>query len=108
MSSTTKSPYEIIVRPIVTEKTVDAGAQNKYVFEVARDANKYEIALAVEQIQADSKNTVKVTAVNTLIVKGKSRQGRFFKRANRGRTSDWKKAIVTLAAGQQIELVEGV
>ncbi len=108
MSSTTKSPYDIIVRPIVTEKTVAAGAQQKYVFEVAREANKYEIALAVERIQADAKNVVKVTGVNTLIVKGKSRQGRFFKRANRGRTSDWKKAVVTLAEGQQIELVEGV
>ena len=108
MSSTTKSPYEIIVRPIVTEKSMTAGAQNKYVFEVSRSANKYEIALAVERIQAEAKNPVKVTAVNTLIIKGKSVRVSRFKRANRGRTSDWKKAVVTLAEGQQIELVEGV
>ena len=108
MSSTTKSPYEIIVRPLVTEKTMAAGAQNKYAFEVARNANKYEIALAVERIQADAKNTIKVISVNTLVIKGKSRRGRFMKRANQGRTSDWKKAIVTLAPGQQIEVVEGV
>jgi large subunit ribosomal protein L23 len=108
MSSTTKSPYDIIVRPIVTEKSMAGGAQNKYVFEVARESNKYEIAQAIERIQADAKNVIKVTAVNTLVIKGKSRQGRFFKRANRGRTSDWKKAVVTLAEGQQIEVVEGV
>ena len=108
MSSLTKSPYQIIVRPIVTEKTVAGGAENKYTFVVARDANKYEIAEAIERIQADAKNTVNVTTVNTMVVKGKSRMGRFFKRANRGKTSDWKKAIVTLRPGQSIELVEGV
>ncbi len=108
MSATTKSPYEIIVRPIVTEKTVAGGEQGKYTFVVAKNANKYEIATAVEKIQADAKNVIKVVSVNTLIMKGKSRRGRFAKRANVGRTSDWKKAIVTLQAGQQIELVEGV
>ena len=108
MSATTKSPYQIIVRPIVTEKTVEGGSQNKYTFVVAKDANKFEIAEAIERIQADVKNTVNVVSVNTLIIKGKTRQGRFFKRSNRGRTSDWKKAIVTLRPGQSIELVEGV
>ncbi len=108
MSATTKIPYQIILRPIVTEKSVAAGVQNKYSFVVARDANKYEIAHAIEQIQADAKNPVHVVAVNTLIVKGTARRGRFFKRSNMGRTQDWKKAIVTLQAGQTIELVEGV
>jgi large subunit ribosomal protein L23 len=108
MSATTKSPYQIIVRPIVTEKSVDGGNQGKYTFVVARTANKYEIAHAIEQIQADARNTVSVVAVNTMVVKGKTRRGRFFKRSNQGRTSDWKKAIVTLAPGQSIELVEGV
>lgn len=108
MSATTKSPYQIIVRPIVTEKTVRGGGENKYTFAVARDANKYEIADAIQRIQADAKNAVNVTSVNTMVVKGKTRQGRFFKRANKGRTSDWKKAIVTLQEGQSIELVEGV
>ena len=108
MSSTTKSPYEIILRPIVTEKSVDGGTHGKYTFVVAKDANKYEIAHAIERIQAEARNNIKVVSVNTLVVKGKARRGRFFKRANQGRTSDWKKAIVTLAPGQQIELVEGV
>ena len=108
MSSTTKSPYQIIVRPIVTEKTMRGGEQGKYTFIVAKDANKYEIAHAVEFIQAEAKNAIKVVAVNTIVVKGKARRGRFFKRANQGRTNDWKKAIVTLAPGQQIEVVEGV
>lgn len=108
MSATTKSPYQIILRPIVTEKSMTAGAQNKYSFVVAREANKYEIAHAIEHIQADAKNIVNVISVNTLIVKGSARRGRFFKRANLGRTQDWKKAIVTVKAGQSIELVEGV
>ncbi len=108
MSAITKSPYQIIVRPIVTEKSVAGGGSNQYTFVVAKEANKYEIAEAIERIQADVKNVINVINVNTMVVKGKTRQGRFFKRANRGRTSDWKKAIVTLKAGQSIELVEGV
>ncbi len=108
MSATTKSPYQVIVRPIVTEKTMNGGIENKYTFVVAKDANKYEIAEAIERIQADAKNVINVVTVNTMIYKGKSRQGRFFKRANKGRTSDWKKAIVTLRPGQAIEVVEGV
>lgn len=108
MSSTTKSAYDIIVRPIVTEKSFAGGALNKYSFVVAKDANKYEIAWAIETIQAEARNPVNVVSVNTLVVKGKNRRGRFFKRANQGRSSDWKKAIVTLQPGQQIQLVEGV
>lgn len=108
MSSTTKNPYDIIIRPIVTEKSVDGGAHFKYTFIVAKEANKYEIASAIETIQSDAKNPINVVAVNTLIVKGKTRRGRFFKRSNKGRSSDWKKAIVTLRAGQTIEVVEGV
>jgi len=87
---------------------MDGSSQNKYTFIVAKDANKYEIAEAIERIQADAKNTINVISVNTMVVKGKTRMGRFQKRANRGRTSDWKKAIVTLSPGQSIELVEGV
>lgn len=108
MSVSTKSPYEVILRPIVTEKSVNGGALNKYTFAVAKNANKYEIASAIERIQAEARNTVNVVSVNTLIIKGKAHRGRFGKRANQGRTRDWKKAIVTLQAGQQIELVEGV
>ena|SRR3569833_2166911 len=108
MSSTTKNPYDIIVRPIVTEKTMNATAENKYTFIVDKNANKYEIAAAIEAIQGEIKNPVNVVSVNTLIIKGKTRRGRFFKRSNKGRSSDWKKAIITLRPGQQIEVVEGV
>ena len=108
MSVSTKSPYQIIVRPIVTEKSVAGGSQGKYTFIVSRDANKYEIAEAIQQIEAEARNVVTVVSVNTMVVKGKTRSGRFFKRSNKGRTSDWKKAIVTLQAGQSIEMVEGV
>ena len=108
MSATTKNAYAIIVRPLVTEKTMAGGALNKYTFEVAKGANKYEIAWALETIQAESRNPVNVVSVNTMVVKGTQRRGRFMKRANVGRTSDWKKAVITLRAGQQIELIEGV
>lgn len=108
MSALTKSPYQIVVRPIVTEKSMGGGANGQYTFVVARNSNKYEIAEAIERIQADANNAINVVAVNTMVVKGKTRTGRFFKRSNKGRTSDWKKAIVTLKPGQSIELVEGV
>ncbi|HEY3329664.1 MAG TPA: 50S ribosomal protein L23 [Capsulimonadaceae bacterium] len=108
MSSSTKSPYQVILRPIISEKTVNVSNEGKYVFAVDADANKYEIATAIETIQAEAKNAVQVVDVNTIVCKGKVRRGRFFRRANKGRSSDWKKAIVTLAPGQTIELVEGV
>ena len=108
MANTTKSAYEIVLRPIVTEKSVYASNSQKYVFEVAKNANKYEIASAVEKIQADLKNKVTVVSVNTSKSPGKMRRGRFFKRASQGYSAGYKKAIVTLAPGQQIELVEGV
>jgi large subunit ribosomal protein L23 len=108
MSSTTKSPYEIIVKPIVTEKSVSLTPAGKYVFSVANDANKYEVAWAVEQIQIAQGNPVHVVAVNVLSVKGRERRGRYRRKYNKGTTSNWKKAIVTLQAGQSIQLVEGV
>jgi large subunit ribosomal protein L23 len=108
MSSTTKSAYDIIIRPIVTEKTVNGSNAQKYTFVVDRQANKYEIAWAVEQIQAKANNKVNVVAVNVVNVKGAFTRGRFAKKTNRGLTSNWKKAIVTIEEGQTIELVEGV
>jgi ribosomal protein L23 len=62
----------------------------------------------VEKIQSDLNNPVSVTSVNTLKTQGRMRRGRFFKRSSQGFSAGYKKAIVTLAAGQQIELVEGV
>ena len=78
---------EIIVRPIVTEKSNDELQQGKYTFEVNKKATKVEIAKAVEKLFE-----VKVLKVNTMSVKGKSKRVGY----HTGKTSDWKKAIVTI------------
>ena len=90
---------DIIIRPVVTEKSSGLMENNKYVFKVALSANKIEIKKAVEEIFK-----VKVVDVNTVRVKGKEkRMGRSV-----GRTSDYKKAIVQLAEGDSIEIFEGL
>ncbi|HSV73121.1 MAG TPA: 50S ribosomal protein L23 [Chthonomonadales bacterium] len=95
-----KDVYTIIERPLLTEKSMDQSHRGKYTFRVARDANKIEIAEAIERIYR-----VSVVKVNTMTVKGKKRRvGRF----PEGRTSDWKKAIVTLKPGQSITVFEGL
>ena len=91
--------HEILVRPIITEKNTMLNDQGKYTFEVLQDANKIEIKRAVEEIF-----NVKVAAVNTIKVPGKLR--RFGRSA--GMTRVWKKAVVTLAPGERIELFQGV
>ena len=91
--------HQIIRRPVVTEKGTALKEQNKYLFEVDRRANKVEIKQAVESLF-----NVKVAAIHTVSMRGKvKRLGRFA-----GRTSDWKKAIVTLREGHSIEFFEGV
>ena len=80
-------PEEIIVRPVITEKSNDEMQSGKYTFEVNKKATKVEIARAVEKIFE-----VKVLNVNTMIVKGKTKRVRY----QEGKTSDWKKAIVTI------------
>jgi len=92
--------YEILRRPIVTEKTgLQSEHLHRYTFEVDVRANKRQIKDAVERVF-----NVKVQAVNVINMRGKSRRlGR-----QAGWTKDWKKAIVTLAAGQSIQLFEGV
>lgn len=88
---------QIIVQPIITEKSSVLGSENKYVFRVLRNANKIEIRDAVEKVF-----NVKVEAVNTINMKPKrKRLGRFM-----GQTSRWKKAVVTLKSGQTIENFE--
>ena len=88
---------DIIIRPLITEKSTTLMAEGKYVFEVAKSANKIEIAKAISQIFK-----VKVASVNTINVEGKvKRMGRFI-----GKRSDYKKAIVKLAAGETIEFFE--
>ena len=96
-----KTAYDIIKRPIITEKSMAETADKKYTFEVAKDANKIEIAKAVEEIFG-----VKVAKVNTLNVQGKiKRTGRY----PAGRTASWKKAMVTLTAeSKTIEVFEGM
>ena len=91
--------YDVIVSPAITEKSTMASEQNQVVFNVAKKATKPEIKAAVEALFS-----VKVTAVNTLVRKGK--QKRF--RGTVGRQSDVKKAIVTLADGQSIDVATGL
>lgn len=94
-----KNVHNIIIAPLITEKgTTLRDNQNKYVFNVCPDANKIEIAKAVESIFK-----VKVLKVNTMVVKGKKRRmGRF-----EGKRPDWKKAVVTLKKGDSIKAFEG-
>lgn len=91
--------YDTILSPLITEKATLLSEQNKVVFRVAMDATKDDIAAAVEELFK-----VKVTKVNTLIQKGKTK--RF--RGRPGRRSDLKKAIVTLQAGQSIDITTGL
>ena len=91
--------YDTILAPVLTEKATYLSEQNKVVFRVADDATKDEIAAAVEELFK-----VKVTKVNTLITKGKTK--RF--RGIMGRRSDVKKAIVTLAEGYSIDIMTGL
>ncbi|CAN7317153.1 MAG: 50S ribosomal protein L23 [Pseudomonadota bacterium] len=91
--------YDAILSPVITEKATLLSEQNKVVFRVANDATKDEIAAAVEALFK-----VNVTKVNTLVVKGKTK--RF--RGRPGRRSDVKKAVVTLAEGQSIDITTGL
>ena len=91
--------YDVIVSPAITEKSTIASEQNQVVFNVAKKATKPEIKAAIEALFG-----VKVTGVNTLIRKGKVK--RF--RGTMGRQSDVKKAIVTLADGQSIDVATGL
>ena len=94
-----RDPRSVLVRPLMTEKSMRQKDElNMVTFEVATDANKVEIRQAVEKVF-----NVKVSAVRTACHEGKwKRMGRF-----EGRRRSWKKAVVTLAPGHKIELVEG-
>jgi large subunit ribosomal protein L23 len=91
--------YDVIVRPIMTERNTELMQGNRYTFEVAPNANKIQIKEAVE-----TAFDVKVLAVNTLNVHRKTRRERT---RLKGYRSGWKKAIVTLAQGDKIEIFEG-
>lgn len=93
------NPRDLLIRPIITEKTSQMMQENKYTFQVPMNANKVEIRQAVESLFK-----VKVLKVNTIRVLGKTRRvGRFV-----GKRSDYKKAIVKLAEGNTIPLFEGM
>jgi large subunit ribosomal protein L23 len=98
-----RSPDQVIIGPLVTERSYTLFQQGRYTFRVARDATKPEIARALEQ--AYQAQGIKVVAVNTVNVTGKVR--RTGRRGVTGRTSDWKKAIVSLQPGQRLEGVFG-
>ena len=91
--------YDVIVGPLVTEKATMLSEHGQIAFRVRLDATKPEIRQAVEKLF-----NVKVTAVNTLRVKGKTK----LFRGRRGRRSDYKKAIVTLAEGQNVDYLAGL
>ena len=95
-----KLAQEIILRPVITESSMDGVADKKYTFKVAKDATKIDIARAVEQLFG-----VKVAKVNTMHVRGRvRRQGN-----TQGRTASWKKAIVTLTEDSKtIEFFDGI
>ena len=95
-----KTAQDIIIAPVITEKSMSGIADKKYTFKVARDANKIEIATAVETLFK-----VKVAKVNTVSVRGQEkRMGRYS-----GYTASWKKAIVTLTADSKtIEFFDGL
>lgn len=95
-----KAPQDIILKPVITEKSMDGLQAGKYTFKVATDANKTEIKSAVEKLFG-----VKVAKVNTMNCTGRTKRvGRFV-----GKKSDWKKAIVTLTEdSKSIEFFDGM
>lgn len=95
-----KAPHQVLLRPMMSEKTVELQARNNVVtFEVAQDSNKIEIRKAMEDLFG-----VKVEAVRTLVVRGKSKRfGRM-----QGRRKNWKKAYIQLAEGEKINFFESI
>ena len=98
MTTLNKNPRDIIVRPIVSEKSYGLMDEGKYTFEVDPRANKTEIKIAIEQIFG-----VKVASVNTINRKGKARRTRF----GLGKRKDVKRAIVTLRGGEALDIFSG-
>jgi len=92
-------PYTVIQRPLITEKATILAGEHKYAFAVNQRANKNQIRQAIEMAFS-----VRVTAVNTMNIRGKRR--RFGTRVRH--SPDWKKAIVTLAEGETIQIFEGI
>jgi large subunit ribosomal protein L23 len=97
---------EIILRPVVSEKSIDESSRGKYTFAVHQDANKIQIKAAIEELY--EKEKVTVVSVNVLTTKAKEKRRGTRRGRITGYTTPWRKAIVTLAPGQKIEFFEGV
>ncbi|WP_062076927.1 50S ribosomal protein L23 [Demequina globuliformis] len=98
MSTVNKNPRDILIRPIVSEKSYSLMDEGKYTFEVDPRANKTEIKIAVEQVFG-----VKVVSVNTINRKGKTRRTRY----GLGKRKDVKRAIVTVGDGEALDIFSG-
>ena len=94
---------EIIIRPVISEKSMDESGRGKYTFAVHDEANKIQIKAAVEELFK-----VNVTGVNVLTTKAKEKRRGTKRGRISGYTTPWRKATVTVAAGQKIEFFEGV
>jgi large subunit ribosomal protein L23 len=94
---------EIVIKPVISEKSLDETQRGKYTFRVHVDANKLQVKDAIEQLF-----NVEVVQVNVSTSKAKEKSRNRRRGRIRGWTSEWKKAVVTLAAGQKIEFFEGV
>jgi len=97
---------EIILRPVISEKSIDESSRGKYTFAVHGEANKIQIKAAVEELYRSEKITV--VSVNVLTTKSKEKRRGTKRGRITGYTTPWRKAIVTLAPGQKIEFFEGV
>ena len=94
---------EVVLRPVVSEKSMDETQRGKYTFRVHIDANKFQVKQAIEELFK-----VDVLTVNVSTTKAKEKSRNRGRTRIKGWTSPWKKAVVTLAAGQKIEFFEGV
>ena len=97
---------EIILRPVISEKSIDESGRGKYTFAVHQDANKIQIKAAIEELYAKEKVTV--TSVNVLTTKPREKRRGTKRGRIVGQTTAWRKAVVTLAPGQSIAFFEGV
>jgi large subunit ribosomal protein L23 len=103
---TTLSATQVILRPVISEKSIDESSRGKYTFAVHEKANKIQIKAAVEELYKSE--GVTVIGVNVLTTKAKEKRRSTRRGRLSGYTSPWRKAIVTLAPGQKIEFFEGV
>jgi large subunit ribosomal protein L23 len=94
---------QVILRPVISEKSMDETQRGKYTFRVHNDANKLQVKQAIEELFK-----VEVVTVNVSTTKAKEKSRNRRRGRQEGWTSPWKKAVVTLASGQKIEFFEGI